>query len=89
MSAVDRWSVELSISEQERETRADAHLVMADKAHLWGHGTARRNPADPDVMEIGEKIAVARALSDLAHVLLGSAATELEDITHERARLHL
>ena len=39
--------------------------------------------------EIGEKIAVARALSDLAHMLLGSAGAELEDITHERARLQL
>lgn len=89
MSTVDRWSVELSISEHDRETRADAGLVLADDAHLEGHGTARRNPADPDVTGIGEKIAVARALSDLAHVLLGSAAAELEDITHERARLHL
>ena len=89
MSTVDRWSVELSISEHDRETRADARLVLTDDAHLEGHGTARRNPADPDVTGIGEKIAVARALSDLAHVLLGSAAAELEDITHERARLHL
>ena len=40
-------------------------------------------------MEIGEKIAVARALSDLAHMLLGSAAAQIEDITHERAQLHM
>jgi hypothetical protein len=89
MSMVDRWSVELTISELERETRADARLALAGDAHLLGHGTARRNPADPAITEVGEKIAVARALSDLAHVLLGSAAAELEDITHERARLHL
>jgi hypothetical protein len=89
MSTVDRWSVELSISEHDRETRADARLVLVDGTHLESHGTARRNPADPDVTGIGEKIAAARALSGLAHVLLGSAAGELEDITHERARLHL
>jgi len=89
MSTVDRWSVELSISEHGRETEADARLVLADDALLEAHGTARRNPADPDVTGIGEKIAVARALSGLAHLLLGSATAELENMTHERARLHL
>jgi hypothetical protein len=88
MSEVDRWSVELSIREHAGETHADARLVM-DDAHLLGHGTARRNPSDPNVMEIGEKIAVARALSDLAHMLLGSAAAQIEDITHQRAQLHM
>ena len=89
MSRADRWSVELTIWEHEDETRADARLVMDDGAHVLGHGTARRPPRDPNVTEIGERIAVARALSDLAHLLLGSAAAELEDITHERARLQL
>ena len=88
MSALDRWSVELSIREREGETHADARLVMGD-AHLPGHGRARRNPSDPNVLEIGEKIAVARALSDLAHKLLSSAAAQIEDITHQRAQLHM
>jgi hypothetical protein len=89
MSKVDRWSVELSIQRHEHETRADARLVMDNDGHVLGHGVARRHPRDTNVTEIGEMIAVARALSDLAHMLLGSAAAELEDITHERARLHL
>ena len=89
MSEVDRWSVELSIREYEGETRADARLVMDDDAHLLGHGRARRNPSDPNVLEVGEKIAVARALSDLAHMILGSAAAQIEDITHQRAQLHM
>ena len=88
MSTVDHWSVDLSIDEHEGQTRADARLIM-DGDHLVGHGMARRHPRDPHVTEIGERIAVARALSDLAHLLLGSAAAELEDITHERARLQL
>jgi hypothetical protein len=89
VSTVDRWSVELSIQEHEGQTRADARLVADGGDHLLGHGMARRHPRDPDVTEVGEKIAVARALSDLAHLLLGSAAAELEDLTHERARLQL
>ena len=67
----------------------DARLTMDNGAHMFGHGTARRNPADPDVTGIGEEIAVARALSDLAHMLLSTAVTELEDLTHERTQLRL
>jgi Rv2632c-like len=89
MKTNDHWSVELSIGEHSCETRADARLAMAEDAHLLGHGVARRNPAGPDALEIREKIAVARALSDVAQILLESAAAELEDITHERARLHM
>jgi hypothetical protein len=40
-------------------------------------------------MRIGEEIAAARALSDLAHQLLSDAAGQIEGITHERARLSL
>jgi hypothetical protein len=38
---------------------------------------------------IGAQIAAARALSDLAGRLLDSAASAIEDSTHERAHLHL
>jgi len=86
---VDRWSVELSIREHEGQTRADARLVMDKGVRLLGHGMARRHPGEPNVTEVGEKIAVARALSDVAHLLLSAAAAELKDMTHERARLHL
>lgn len=89
MSTVNRWLVELSISEDGAETQAEAHLVKKDGDHLSGHGRARRNPADSEVTEIGEEIAVARALSDLAHKLLDTAATSIEAVTHERAHLHL
>lgn len=89
MSTAEQWSVALSVHEHEGQTRAEARLDLGGNAHLLGHGTARRNPSDPNVLEIGEKIAAARALSDVAHMLLGSAATQLEDITHQEARLHL
>jgi Domain of unknown function (DUF1876) len=89
MSTAERWSVALTVQEHEGQTRAEARLDLGDDAHLLGHGTARRNPNDPNILEIGEKIAVARALSDVAHMLLGSAAAQLEDITHQEAHLHL
>jgi len=89
MSTAEHWSVALTVQEHEGQTRAEAHLDLGDNAHLLGHGTARRNPSDPNVLEVGEKIAVARALSDVAHMLLGSAAAQLEDITHQKAQLRL
>lgn len=88
-SLTDQWSVELSIREEDRLTVADARMAVGNGAHMLGHGIARRNPGDPDATEIGEEIAVARALSDLAHMLLSMAATELEDIAHERTHLRL
>jgi hypothetical protein len=87
MATVDSWPVEISLSEDDRETRAEARLTRG--VGLAGHGLARCNPDDREVMQIGEEIAAARALSDLAHRLLSYAAGEIEDITHERARLHL
>jgi hypothetical protein len=87
MATVDSWPVEISLREEDRETRAEARLT--EGVGLVGHGLARCNPDDREVMQIGEEIAAARALSDLAHRLLSYAAGQIEDITHERARLHL
>ena len=87
MATVDSWPVEISLREEDRETRAEARLTRG--VDLVGHGLARCNPDDREVMQIGEEIAAARALSDLAHRLLSYAAGQIEDITHERARLHL
>ena len=89
MSMADRWSVELSIGKDDDETHAEARLVMTGRDQLSGHGKARHNPADPDVTEIGEEIAVARALSELAHNLLNTAAAALEEVTHQRVRLDM
>jgi hypothetical protein len=85
-----RWRVDISIDEHddERTTRAEARLQTNDRTDLVGRGTAHRNPADSDVPEIGDELAVARALSELAHELLHSAASDIEQITHERVHLH-
>ena len=89
MSIGERWSVDLSAQESEGETVAVARLNMDGDEHLVGRGRARLNPLDQGVEKIGAEIAVARALSDLAHRLLHAAAVDVEGMTHERARLHL
>jgi hypothetical protein len=89
MSTVGDWSVLLSVTARDDSTEAEARLPMSGGSDLTGHGTARRNPADHNVTKIGEELAVARALSDLAHRLLRVATADVETVTHGRAHLHI
>ncbi len=89
MTISDRWSMMLSVQESDGETTATVRLAVDGDEHLSGRGKARLNPADRGVDKIGEEIAMARALSDLAHKLLHVAAQEVEGMTHQRAHLHL
>jgi Domain of unknown function (DUF1876) len=88
MTTVDSWPVEISLQEEDGQTRAEARLAN-DGAGMIGRGVARRNPDDQAVTQIGEEIAAARALSDLAHQLLSDAAGQIEGVTHKRAHLSL
>ena len=85
-----RWSIDIFIDEHddERTTHAEARLHTQDKTHLIGRGAAHRNPADTEIAEIGDELAAARALSDLAHKLLDAAASDIEAITHKPAHVH-
>jgi hypothetical protein len=88
MTTVDGWPVEISLQEEDGQTQAEARLAK-DGVGMTGRGVARRNPDDQEVTQIGEEIAAARALSDLAHQLLSDAAGQIEGVTHERAHLSL
>jgi Domain of unknown function (DUF1876) len=83
-----RWSVEIQIDEHDARTPALARLHNRDETGLVGVGLARLDPADRDVPEMGDELAVARALSDLGHQLLDAgAAGDIEHITHQPAHL--
>jgi len=87
MGTTKRWNVEIFIDEHDGSTRAEARLKTADTTHLVGTGTARRNPRDVEVPEIGDELAAARALSELAHQLLDAAADDIEAITQRQVHL--
>lgn len=87
MTATKTWHVDIFIGEREGKTHAEARLRPADEVTLVGTGTARLNPTDHDVPEVGDELAAARALSDLAHRLLHAAADDIEQITHENVHL--
>ena len=69
--------VDVELEETEDTTEALAKVVIEDEEYS-GWGRARRNPSDPNVPKIGEELASARALVDLAHRLVDKATLEIE-----------
>ena len=80
------WVVNVTIDEDGDDTFADAALGLENKAEIHGRGMSRRNPRDESEPRIGDELATARALSDLAHQLLSAAASDIESRTHEPVR---
>jgi hypothetical protein len=87
MGTLTRWTVEVFVGEDDGRTYAEAALHDDIGNHVLGTGWARLNPADPAVPEIGDEIAVARALLNLGHRLLDVASADIESVTHERVKL--
>lgn len=83
-----RWTIEIFIDEHDKQTRARATLHNPDATAVVGAGLARRRPDDTDVPEIGDELAVARALSDMAHQLIDLTVADIEAVTHRSAALY-
>jgi len=87
------WNVLIHLFDAEdvapdgRVTAAHAVLRTSAGTTLDGYGRARRNPQDPAVQEIGEELAAARALRDLADRLLSATSDDISAIEHGRIRL--
>lgn len=75
------WDVRLEITEDDDHCEVVAHLDTGDRG-LAGVGRSRRNPADPAVPQVGEELATARALQDLAHHLVQDAWQVIEAFGH-------
>ena len=83
------WTVEVALEETpEGHTEAKASLVVRGDRRFGGWGRARRNPADPEMPRVGEELAAARALSDLAHNLVDEAARTIEQHEGRPTRVH-
>ncbi|HEU4543737.1 MAG TPA: dsRBD fold-containing protein [Jiangellaceae bacterium] len=88
MTATKHWTVDIYIDEHDDDsTRAEARLRTRESTQVKGIGFARRNPHDVNVPEIGDELAAARALADLARRLLQTTAEDIEDLTHESVHL--
>jgi hypothetical protein len=80
--------VEVSITEDPDHCEAVARTRVRDR-EFAGWGRARRHPADPELPLVGEELAVARALSDVSHQLVGAAADTLESSLGRPVALHV
>ena len=70
---IETTEVEITFEEDADHTEARVTLDLRG-ARFVGSGRARRNPADANLPMVGEELAAARALSDLAHKLVDAAA---------------
>jgi hypothetical protein len=75
---IETSEIEITFHEDGAHTEARASLTLRGVT-FDGWGRARRSPGDADVPLVGEELAVARALSDLAHKLVEAAAEGVDD----------
>jgi hypothetical protein len=73
--------IDVLIEEREERTRAKARLSWGGKK-LVGVGSARLDPADEPVAQIGDELAIARALFDLANQLFALTSSDIQANTH-------
>ena len=76
-----------SIFESGDDTSANVVQLTEAPTHLSVHGQSHREIGDtsPPIPEIGDEVAVARALRHLADQLLGTAAGDIEAVTGKEA----
>lgn len=77
------WQIRVSIYETDADTDAQVVLVSDSPTHLTARGHSHRSADDRTVPEIGDEVAVARALRRLADELLAAAAEDIEQVTGE------
>lgn len=88
MEATKQWSITVDIDEEDDTTLASVSLRTPMGQAVTGVGRAQRNPLDPSVPEIGDELAVARALRNLAERLLHTTEKDISGTTGEPAHLH-
>ena len=76
------WTVTIHLDEDVDRTHARAVLHSANGVTVAADGSARRNPTDAPIPEIGEELATARALEHLSERLEDIAEWDIRNLTH-------
>jgi hypothetical protein len=82
------FTIEIEVYEHPDRTEARAVLDLEGRA-CGGWGRSRRNPADHDRPTIGDELAIARALVDLAHHLGHDVTSRIEETEGGPVEVHL
>ena len=83
MEHVAAWHAQVYLFEQDSVTQA--RVVLDTGANkLTSEGLARRHPADPEVPEIGDELAVGRALIELGERLVRAAGEDIAALGRAR-----
>ncbi|MEU6476057.1 DUF1876 domain-containing protein [Streptomyces sp. NPDC047017] len=80
------WHVELEFEEDGQHTRAAALVRLPDGSEVHGHGRASRHRIDSDQPRVGEEVAGARALNEIAMRLLTKAHDEIDTASGRRSQ---
>jgi len=73
------WHIELEFQEDDQHTRAAAMVRLPDGTEVRTHGNATRHHTDSNQPRVGEEVAGARALNELAMQLLTKAHDEIDE----------
>jgi hypothetical protein len=73
------WHIELEFQEDDQRTRAVALVRLPDGKEVRANGYASRHQTDSNQPRVGEEIAGARALNELAMKLLTKAHDEIDE----------
>lgn len=76
MMHVSEWTANIQLLEQDDVTHARVALNTGT-TWLSGEGLARRRPSDPLVPEVGDELAVGRALVELGERLIRAAGEDI------------
>jgi uncharacterized protein (UPF0128 family) len=87
MQAMKQWKADIFIGEKDGHTYAEAWLVTEIGDRLVGVGMADVGPHDADIPEIGDELAVARALRNLGTQLLDQSSVDIQGVTREDVHL--
>lgn len=75
------WHVDMEFMEDEQHTRAVAMVRLPDGTEVRAHGHASRHHIDANQPRVGEEVAGARALNELAMQLLTKAHDEIDEVS--------
>ncbi|TSB16673.1 DUF1876 domain-containing protein [Streptomyces sp. NBC_01525] len=78
VNTVAGWHIEMEFQEDTHRTRAAALVRLPDGQEVRAHGYASRHPIDSNQPRVGEEVAAARALNELAMRLLTKAHGEID-----------